>query len=212
MGDTKAEKYIRPLIVILLIHGAALVSLRVGVFMEYLQLLFPYSLILVALILLYYQKRWNFRIIGFLAAIYIVIFALEAYGVATGNIFGSFRFGKTLGVRVLNTPILIGIHWLILIYSVALIVKNLKYGILGNTLIGTIMLIAMDILIEPIAMRTGMWTWNDGKVPLTNYITWSVLFFIFTLALLRSKSKLRNEFAPYLFIIQLAFYLIANVL
>jgi putative membrane protein len=57
-----------------------------------------------------------------------------------------------------------------------------------------------------------MWAWADGKVPVQNYLAWFVFSYLFVTALLASKSKLRNDFAPYVFVIQLVFFVLANVL
>ncbi len=162
--------------------------------------------------MLFYQKHWNFRIIAFLSGIYVVSFVVEAVGVNTGQIFGEYKYGRALGLKAFNTPLVIGINWLILVYSTTSLVKNLKFGAFGNALLAAIMLVALDVLIEPVAIRTGMWSWADNKVPLKNYAVWFGLSYIFVLSLLASKSKLRNDFAPYIFVIQLAFFILANLI
>jgi putative membrane protein len=212
MSEKKSGNYSKPLILLSILHIGGLVCMKYGGLMDIFQLMVPYHLLIVLCVMLYYQKHWNFRGIGFLFGIYLAAFIVEAVGVNTGQIFGTYRYGKTLGFKVFDTPLIIGVNWLILIYSVTILIKKLPYGNLGNAALGALILTALDVLIEPVAMRTGMWIWPDAKVPIQNYAAWFVLSYIFILTLLFSKSKLRNEFAPYVFIIQMVFFLLANVI
>ncbi len=212
MSDKKTFNYTKPLVILSILHIGGLVCIRNSGLLDVFQKLAPFHLLFVFGTILYYQKHWNFRIIGYLLGLYIAAFAVEAIGVNTGQIFGAYKYGKTLGIKLFDTPLVIGINWLILIYSITMLVKQLKFGEWGNALLGAIMLTALDVLIEPVAMRTGMWMWPNGKVPIQNYAAWFAISYIFIIALLFSKSKLRNEFAPYIFIVQLAFFILANVI
>lgn len=212
MSDKKTENFTKPLVALSILHIIGLICIRYPGLLEVFQLLAPFNLLIVFTTLLYYQKHWNFRVLAFLGGIYLTSFIIEALGVNTGYIFGEYKYGRALGLKVFNTPLVIGINWLILTYSVALLVKNMKFGVYGNALLAAIMLVSLDVLIEPVAIRTGMWAWADGKVPVQNYLAWFIFSYLFVAALLASKSKLRNDFAPYVFVIQLVFFVLANVL
>jgi putative membrane protein len=212
MSDKNSTNFTKPLIILSLLHIVGLICIRYSGLQEIFQLLAPFHLLIVFGMMLYFQKRWNLRILAFLTGIYLVSFTVEAIGVNTGQIFGQYKYGRTLGIKLFNTPLVIGINWLILTYSTALLVKDIKFGIFGNALLAAFMLVALDVLIEPVAIRTGMWSWVDNKIPIQNYAAWFCLSYIFVLALLASKAKLRNEFAPYVFVIQLAFFSLANLI
>lgn len=212
MSDKKSFDFTRPLVILSILHIGGLVCIRYTAFMDIFQKLAPFHLLFVFGVMLYYQKHWSFRSIAFLVGIYIAAFTVEAIGVNTGQIFGTYKYGKTLGIKLFDTPLVIGINWLILVYSVTLLVKPMKFGNWGNALLGAVMLTALDVMIEPVAMRTGMWSWPNMKVPVQNYAAWFAISYVFIITLLFSKARIRNDFAPYVFIIQLVFFLLANVI
>ena len=62
--------------------------------------------------------------------IFLLGFVVEVVGVQTGLIFGSYSYGATLGVKLFDTPLLIGLNWIFVSYSsysIACQVSDNKY-------------------------------------------------------------------------------------
>ena len=99
----------------------------------------------------------------------------EILGVNYGLIFGDYVYLDNLGFKVLGVPVLIGINWIILTFITgsmsSYIIKN-KYI---AALTGAILMILLDLIIEPVAPLLGFWIFDFPTVPLQNYIGWFVI-------------------------------------
>lgn len=99
----------------------------------------------------------------------------EILGVNYGLIFGDYVYLDNLGFKVLGVPVLIGINWIILTFITgsmsSYIIKN-KYI---AALTGAILMILLDLIIEPVAPLLGFWIFDLPTVPLQNYIGWFVI-------------------------------------
>lgn len=104
-------------------------------------------------------------------------FIIELIGVNTGRIFGEYTYGSTLGFKVLGTPPVIGLNWFIVCYLAGYVTDWLipKLNILIKTAIAAMLIVLLDILIEPDAISQGMWNWAETDVPLQNYLAWFVV-------------------------------------
>lgn len=105
--------------------------------------------------------------------IYLYGFLIELIGTNTGYIFGEYSYGDTLGLKILETPIIMGINWLILIYSSYSLVISIKNKYIRIVLASLIMLL-LDFIIEPIAVKFDFWYWQEEFVPMQNYIAWFI--------------------------------------
>jgi putative membrane protein len=107
----------------------------------------------------------------------IIIFAcylLELIGVQTGLLFGSYTYGDYLGFKVLGTPLIIGLLWFIVTISAWQIVLLAgKLRLFEQLALGTTIIIFFDLLLEQFAISLGFWWWNNGSVPIYNYICWA---------------------------------------
>jgi bisanhydrobacterioruberin hydratase len=150
-------------------------------------------------------KQWILFAIIILAG-----FCIELIGVNTGLIFGSYTYGKTLGLKLLGTPIIIGVNWLILTYSVVYTFsKNIQNKII-LALISATILVLLDFLIEPVATNYDFWSWILIDIPFKNYIAWFIIGFVFTYIINHFKGQSKNNFAPYLLFFQFIFFIIFN--
>lgn len=150
-------------------------------------------------------------------------------GVQTGVLFGNYGYGAVMGYKVLDTPLILGVNWFIVIYCSGMSVYSLKSRLMGRTsssaarieikfkaipiiLGGALLASFYDWLMEPVAVKLGYWRWNgDGSIPVSNYICWflisALLLFIFHVA----KFEKLNKFAVNLMLIQLVFFLLLRV-
>jgi len=60
--------------------------------------------------------------------VYLFTFSMEAIGVATGKIFGSYHYGSNMHLKVLGVPLVIAFNWLVL----ALAINSLSLRFFSN--------------------------------------------------------------------------------
>jgi bisanhydrobacterioruberin hydratase len=151
---------------------------------EVFQLSWVFTTLTLILLLLFHQPFSR----GFTLAILTVGFfgwTVEAIGTNTGLIFGGYTYGPSLGPKVFATPFAMVINWMISVYLVTMVLKEkiITTWRLGFT--GAMLMVIYDILLEPVAIRLDMWTWETGTPPLQNYIAW--FFVSFPLVMLMGK-------------------------
>ena len=70
--------------------------------------LIPLALILGFVgVLLFHKAKFDLKTLLAFGIVFIVSFAIESIGVATGKIFGVYEYGGTLGLKIAETPVLI---------------------------------------------------------------------------------------------------------
>ena len=162
-----------------------------------------------ALLLLNHQKGTNKQWLVFLI-IAVIGYFIEVIGVTTGVIFGDYFYKTTLGWKLFETPLIIGVNWMLLTYGVVYTIGIKIKNTIGIALASAFVLVALDILIEPVAMKYDFWTWKQAIVPFKNYIAWFFISFILCYIVAHYKSMSKNNFAPYLLVMQFIFFGIFN--
>lgn len=166
-------------------------------------------------LLLVYHNQWNKKAILVFAIIGLVSFFIEVLGVATGKIFGEYSYGQTLGYKLFNTPISIGANWLILSYCTCyfcnkILFKNKNYAIF-IALFSSVIMVAIDYLIEPVAIKFDFWAWQNVDVPLQNYLGWFLVSIPLNLFLIKSKVLVENKLALLMLTLQVCFFIAHNL-
>lgn len=118
---------------------------------------------------------------------YVMLFALalagwfvEVVGVKTGQIFGSYAYGETLGFQINRVPITIGLNWLILVIVTNAVVAEWNIaGHIGKAALGAGLMTALDLLIEPVAIHFDFWQWAGNTIPVQNFGAWWLISFFF---------------------------------
>lgn len=179
------------------------------------QLLFlkltPVNLIVTTLFLFLFHENWNAKFLFTSLLIFLFGFFIEVIGVKTHMIFGSYNYGNTLGIQILNVPIIMGFNWLLLVYCIATSLHNIK-NIFLYSFSAALVMTALDILIEPMAMKLDFWQWKNNAVPLQNYLAWFILSFILFFIFRKLNGRIENKFAKVVLLIQFLFFGILNLL
>lgn len=171
---------------------------------------FHLLLMLILLIVSHHGKNKEYKL--FLLVTYLAGYLIEVIGVSTGYIFGSYQYGETLGIKLAEVPLMIGVNWVILIYSTGITIKYFKIkNHVVRALIGAFFLVCMDILIEPVAIRFDYWSWADLNIPFQNYVAWFIFSFCMMLFFFARKFRKQNVAAPVLLISQLVFFIVLNL-
>ena len=170
--------------------------------------LVPFALILgFAGVLLFHEAKWNLKTLTAFVLVYISGFVIESIGVNTGLIFGEYVYGETLGYQIFETPLIIGMNWLFLVYVSSSLTERLNSGRFISFLLPPVLMVAYDLVLEQVAPGLGMWNWKNEVIPLQNYIAWFVVAFLFVLVFRLFSIKTSNKIAPLIFILQFLFFL-----
>jgi bisanhydrobacterioruberin hydratase len=170
--------------------------------------LVPFALILgFAGVLLFHEAKWDLKTLTAFVLVYISGFVIESVGVNTGLIFGEYIYGGTLGFQIFETPLIIGMNWLFLVYVSSSLTERLNSGRFISFLLPPVLMVVYDLVLEQVAPDLGMWNWKNEVIPLQNYIAWFVVAFIFVLVFRLLNIKTSNKIAPLIFILQFLFFL-----
>jgi putative membrane protein len=143
--------------------------------------------------------------------IFILGYAIELIGTQTGYLFGNYTYGKALGIKLFGVPVIIGINWFATIAACASSARLFRMSVILQSGLAALLATLLDVVIEPVAMRCGFWSWNDDRVPVFNYICWFVFSLLFAYFYLRISSG-RNQTAIALFVVWLLFFTVLNIL
>ena len=135
-----------------------------------------------------------------------VAYAIEVIGVQTGVIFGSYTYGWVLGPQLLQTPLMIGVNWLLLVVAGSSLMASLGISGLGAVLATALMLVGVDALMEPVAMALEFWHWPGGHVPLQNYVGWFLVAVVLCSLFQRASRAEAHPLAGVLLCCQAVFF------
>jgi putative membrane protein len=145
---------------------------------------------------------------GFVATFlscYLIGVAAEWIGVHTGYLFGNYSYGSVLGPKLDAIPLLIGINWYLLAISSHWLVSKFKQSIAASVFLAAGLMTGIDVLIEPVAVDLGFWSWQGGDIPWTNYLCWFVVSLPMQWICF-SWHKENNLLAGWLLLMQLLFF------
>lgn len=178
-------------------------------------MLTPLNLTMSLLVMLYFHERWSRGIVGVLVLSFLTGLLLEIVGVKTGLIFGDYHYGRTLGFKVGGVPLIIGVNWAMLVYASGILVNTFLQNLpsIIKAILSAGLMVGLDVLIEPVAMKYDFWQWAGDVVPLHNYLGWFVIAFFLLLVFHYIVDKsLRNSVALALFGLQVLFFAVLNIL
>ena len=168
----------------------------------------PYALLMSTYLLVIYHENYSKKAILVFTAIAIIGFFLEVVGVNTGLIFGNYIYGDALGLKAFNTPLLISLNWLFLTYTAMSIAEKISKKWVVQLLTAPSVMLLYDIILEQLAPKMDMWSWQDSVVPIQNYISWWIIGFLFIGLIKVCKIEIRNPVAIRLFLSQYLFFLV----
>lgn len=131
---------------------------------------------------------------------------VEVLGVWTGRVFGEYQYGDVLGFKLLNVPLLIGLNWSMLVFAVGVPLSRTALPVWAKVLIGSIAMVALDLLIEPVAIHLGFWNWEQPTVPLQNYVAWGLVSALFFTLFFLLPLRRENPVARYVLAAQVLFF------
>lgn len=197
---------------LLAMHIAGVIGLSIPATEQLFKSLTPFNLLATAAIVLHFEQKKGTRYGLFILLTFLIGFFAEVVGVRTGILFGEYSYGATLGFKWLDVPLAIGLNWVVLIYGTALLSQKITNSRGIQVLIGAMLMVATDFLIEPVAIQYDFWSWNATDIPLQNYLGWFLLALLLhgLASILINNSN--NSLAIKLLYIQVGFFLILNII
>ena len=191
-------------------YSVGIVGFIIPLLRPIMQMLTPWGMLMATVLLMIFHEPWERKSWIVFSSIALAGFLVELLGVNTRLLFGHYEYGVTLGPKLWNTPLVIGLNWLVLIYCISTLLNSIRHRWVFP-LAGAILMVAFDYLMEPVAMDTDMWQWAGGQVPMKNYIDWFIVSGILFLMIRLLKVEFSNRIAPLLFIMQGVFFLVLNL-
>lgn len=166
----------------------------------------PFALLLSSFIVGLFHSKFSAKTIFVFIFIYIASFIVELIGVNTGSIFGNYSYGHGLGIKLFNTPLIIGLNWLLLVYVSNSVMELSNWPLMLKIVGAAFLLLGYDVLLEQVAPQLAMWTFSESAVPVQNYLAWFLLALLFSLVINLMKINTKNRIAPVVFGIQALFF------
>jgi len=199
--------------IILIFHAVGLVGLALPFTQSLFLHIVPFHLLLMLAVIVLNHKSIDTRFIFFFAAICISGFSAEWIGIHTQLLFGYYYYGSTLGFKLSGVPLIIGCNWFMLIYSVGVLLQcsRLKNFLL-RAVIGALLLVLLDLLIEPVAIYFDYWDWSNSAIPLKNYSCWFGVSFLMLLLFEAFRFKQQSIVAIVFLLSQFVFFGLLNLI
>jgi len=170
-----------------------------------------FTLLLVITIVFCFQKEWNSKILTWFTFIIASSFLLEMVGVSTGKLFGTYQYYNSLGLKLFETPLIIGLNWLFLVYASHDIAGRITKRSLLRILLGAGLMLLYDLVLELVAPVMQMWHFDSFYPPVANFVTWFLAAAIFHTGFVWTKIKINNRPARMLFWIQMGFFALISL-
>jgi putative membrane protein len=213
------------IILLVLIHLIGFLGINSGYRLFFLSL--SSINLLISAFIIFFNEKLPY---GLYLALYLSFYGVEWLGVYSGWPFGTYFYAETLGIKIFQIPLIIGLNWLLLLHASQEIIakfleslplkifreaENAKIGVWGQFpkavlkafLVAALMLL-IDYLIEPHAAELDYWHWFNDVIPMNNYLAWLLIGFFSSLTLSLAKSP-RSSFSvafSYLVILIMFFY------
>ncbi|WP_091165747.1 carotenoid biosynthesis protein [Mucilaginibacter gossypii] len=200
------------IIVIFLFHLVGLIGFIIPSLTVLFITLVPWHLLLMLGIIIYSYDNFDSRFLLFALTAFGIGFMAEYIGVHTGWLFGHYQYGRTLGIKLFEIPLMIGVNWFLLVYAAGITLQRSRLkSTLVRILSGAMILTLLDVLIEPIAIHFDYWHWLDAGVPFKNYVCWFVLSALLLFIFEQFKFKRQSIVGPTLLIAQFLFFAVLNL-
>jgi putative membrane protein len=200
------------IIIIILFHAVGLIGLSMPSLRPLFLQLVPWHILLMLIVIIASHRPLDYRILLLVLLIFIAGYAAECIGVHKHWLFGNYNYGETLGVKFYDIPLIIGVNWFLLVYSSGVLMQQLRIrSVFSRIITGAIILVLMDLLIEPVAVKLDYWHWTNNIVPLSNYAGWFLLSALLLFVFEKFNFKKQSIVAPVFLLIQVLFFAVLNL-
>jgi putative membrane protein len=171
----------------------------------------PLNLLLSLGLFIWANNDFSVQFYKVVAILFALGFLVEVIGVSTGVLFGEYTYGATLGFKLFETPLMIGVNWILLSLASFGISSFFLKKQLPIILLSSLLMVLMDVLIEPIAISLDFWTWALGDIPLQNYVMWFFVSFIMNAIMSFNRLKIDYRISFGLLLSQILFFTLLSL-
>ncbi len=205
------KKYFH-IIFLIVIFTVGIIGHLITAFRPLMITLTPLTLSITAIWTFYFSYRKNNNhFIIWCTLTFLFTFVIEVIGVKTGLIFGNYSYGNSLGLKLFDVPLLIGINWLFVILGTIQLAQRISESKIIIALLTGAFASVFDYFLEPVAIKLDYWNWKNELIPIQNYIMWFMIGFILSYFYQILKIKTNRNTAEFYFIIQLIFFLLLRI-
>lgn len=191
---------------IVILHVVGVAGFAFNETISLFQRMVPFHLIICVGLLVIYAKSSEWSVIKLLGVVFFLGFFAEMVGVNSGLLFGDYEYGPFLGIKVYNTPLMIGVLWAMLGYLFSGVMRSVKHRWYYIPL-GALLMTLFDLVMEPGAVCIGLWNWEESYIPISNYVTWFLISVPVFAITRREADTMRNPLAVTLLLSQVGFFL-----
>jgi len=194
--------------VLLIFYAVGFYGLVYSNYQNYFLALVPFNLLLTNCILFLFHRDFSRSFWLFAVTVFLAGFFAEVIGIHTALLFGHYSYGASLGWQLFKVPVIIGLNWLMLVYTAGHLVNYLAptpWWV--KALLAAALMVALDYFIEPVAVALDFWSWQSGQIPLSNFTGWFGVALLLQGYFQKSKFFKNNPLAPYVFLLQFLFFI-----
>ena len=191
--------------VLYIIHFSALMGIYLGYIQWFLSKTWA-ILFLIFLVLWDGLPKKSIKISWPIPAVFFIGFMAEWLGVKFGFLFGDYSYGANLGMKLDDVPIIMGINWIILSLATRGIMQRFFKLPVMKILVSSVLMVSLDILLEPLAPQLDYWSFDTMVAPLSNYIGWLIYSILIQSLLELVQFKGHFKISLHILIIQLLFF------
>ncbi len=198
------------IVVLFIFHTVGVIGLS-SAYQDLFLTLTPLNLLLSLGLFIWANNDFSIQFYKVISILFALGFLVEVLGVNTGVLFGEYTYGATLGFKLLNTPLMIGVNWILLSLSTFAVCSYFLKKQLPIILLSSLLMVLMDVLIEPIAITLDFWTWTAGDIPLQNYVMWFFISLIMNTIISFNRLKLDYRVSFGLLLSQILFFTLLSL-
>ena len=198
------------ILVIVILHLVGVVGILIPQTRNLVLSLSAINLFLGFIVILISERKNLTGILVFSLIAFLIGYGSELIGVHTGALFGNYWYGANLGLKLMEVPLIIGINWGALAITSASLTQKFVDNIFLKIGINSLLMVFFDFIMEPVAMKSDFWSWENGVIPVYNYVCWFFVAFILQAIYLNFFKNRSNKVLNALFLIQLLFFTILN--
>jgi putative membrane protein len=191
--------------IIWLFHLTAMIGVSIG-YENWFVSKTPINLSLMFLLLLWSFPKKSQRLGLAIGVFFLGGMLLEWLGVHYGLFFGNYEYGNNLGTKISGIPLFIGINWAVLTIASANIASSIFKNKIARSFLGAGLMVFLDFFLEQSAPIFDFWLFENGVVPLKNYVAWFCISFIFNFFYQSLNLKGDTSFSYHLYFTQLVFF------
>jgi putative membrane protein len=196
------------IIVFLVLHSVGIIGFTIDSFQSIFIQLIPIHLLLISIVLCLDKQLLSLKFILFFILSFSIGYCAEVIGVKSHYLFGYYEYSNVLGIKLFEVPLIIGILW----FSTAYAANNICLILFSDYKwisipASALLMMAFDFLVEPFAVRFGMWTWRDGVIPEYNFQSWFLVGLLISFIYQKFLHEAINFAASYFLIFQMWFFL-----